>query len=218
MRIAIIGAGAVGGSLGRGWSRAGHTIAYGVPDPADPKHRAAATVAGGAALGTAAEALRDADAVVLAVPWSAVDAALAACGDLGGRVLIDVTNPLRAGEDGLELALGFDTSGAEEVARLAPGARVVKAMNQVGFAVMADSSGYPVRPGMFVAGDDADAKAAALALVEDLGFEALDAGPLRLARLLEPHAMLWIHQVVNRGAPADAAFALMRKDEATASG
>ncbi len=211
MRIAIIGAGGVGGALGRGWARAGHSISFGVPDPDDGKHIAAAQGAGGARVAAPGDAARDADVVALAVPWAAIEDALAACGDLASKVVVDVTNPLRFGDAGLELALGFDTSGGETVARLAPGARVCKAMNQVGFAVMADSTGYPARPTMFVAGDEPAAKAIAVSLVADLGFEPLDAGPLRAARLLEPHAMLWIHQVTNQGAPPTSAFALMRK-------
>lgn len=211
MNIAIIGAGAVGGALGKGWARAGHCIIYGVPTPNDPKHTAAAQDAGDAALVSPAEAARQADVIALAVPWQAVEQAIADCGNLDGKLVIDVTNPLRMAADGLELALGFDSSGAEEVARLAPGARVVKTMNQVGFAVMADSAGYPVPPSMFVAGDDADAKGTVVKLVSDLRFQAIDVGPLKLARLLEPYAMLWIHQVVNRGASSTSAFVLMAK-------
>jgi 8-hydroxy-5-deazaflavin:NADPH oxidoreductase len=211
MRIAILGAGSVGGALGRGWSRAGHRIAYGVPKPEDPKHAAAAQAAGGADVASVGQAAAGAEAIALAVPWPAVPEAVAACGALAGRILIDVTNPLRMGAEGLELALGFDCSGAETVAGLATGALVFKAMNQVGFEVMADSAGFPAPPVMFVAGDDAAAKPVVLGLVRDLGFEALDAGGLKLARLLEPYAMLWIHQVVDRGAPRDSAFAFMRR-------
>src|SRR5262249_26337275 len=144
-----------------------------------------------------------------AVPWPAVGDAVKACGDLAGRILVDVTNPLRMAADGLELALGFDRSGAEFVAGLAKGARVYKAMNQVGFEVMADVTGFPAAPVMFVAGDDAAGKAVVMGLVRDLGFEALDTGGLRYARLLEPYAMLWIHQVVDCGAPRDSSFAFM---------
>ncbi|MEP9355108.1 NAD(P)-binding domain-containing protein [Xanthobacter sp. KR7-65] len=209
MRIAIIGAGNVGGALGKGWARAGHSIVYGVPDPAAPKHAAAAQAVA-ATVTDVAGAVTGAEAIVLAVPWDAVPAALAAAGDLSGRLVIDATNPLAMGPGGLGLALGFSTSGAEEVERLAPGAAVFKAMNQVGFSVMAAATGYPARPVMFVAGDDAGRKPQALGLVADLGFEAMDAGPLKQARLLEPYAMLWIDQAVNRGAPLDNAFAFMR--------
>ena len=214
MKIAIIGAGNVGGSLGKGWARAGHRIVFGVTDASDPKHAPAAEAAGHAVVAGVGDAVVQADIIALAVPWDAVASALVACGDLNGRLLIDVTNPLRSGIGGLELAIGFSTSGGEEVARLARGATVFKTMNQVGFAVMADTQGYPVRPAMFVAGDDDGRKPKVLSLVSDLGFEAIDAGPLSRARLLEPYAVLWIDQALSHGAPTDNAFAFMRKGRA----
>lgn len=212
MKITILGAGNVGGALGEGWSRAGHTIIYGVPNPEDARHRQAAAKAGGAKMLAVSAAAASCDVLVLAVPWEAIPGALAACGDLAGRLVLDATNPLTFGPEGLALAVGFTTSGAEEVARLAPGARVIKAMNQVGFQVMAHAAGYPCPPVMFVAGDDVEAKAVGLTLVRDLGFEGIDAGPLARARLLEPLAMLWIDQVTgpNAAAPTNA-FSFMRK-------
>lgn len=208
MRIAVIGAGKVGRALGGGWSRAGHAVAYGVPDPADPKH---ADLPAASRHGVAA-AVAGAEIVVLAVPWGAVADALAAAGDLAGRVVIDCTNPLAFTPGrGLHLALGFETSGAERLAALAPGARVVKTLNQTGAEVMGDAHAFPQRPVMFLAADDADAKAHASRLVADLGFEPRDAGPLAGARLLEPLAMLWIDQATARGAGRDVAFTLARK-------
>lgn len=218
MRLAIIGAGNVGAALGKGWARAGHHITFGVPDPSDPRHKAAADGAGGARLASVAAASAEADAIVLAVPWDAVPDAITRLGDLQGRVIIDVTNPVTSGPDGLKLALGFTTSGAEEVERLARGAPVFKAMNQVGFAVMAEAAGYPVRPTMFIAGDDDTRKPLVMGLVADLGFEAVDAGPLDRARLIEPYAMLWIDQVVARGAPANNAFAFMGRNATPETG
>jgi len=209
MRIAIIGAGNVGGALGKGWARAGHKIVYGVPAPDDPKHQAAARAAN-AEVGSVAEAAAGADAVVLAVQWNALADAVAACGDLSGRVVIDVTNPLLSTDGGLELGIGFDTSAAEQVAKLAPGAKVVKSLNQAGFGVMLDTSGYPAPPVMFVASDDEAAKRLASGLVRDLGFDPVDGGGLKTVRLLEPMAMLWIDQVVRRGAPQRSAFAFMQ--------
>jgi predicted dinucleotide-binding enzyme len=211
MKLAIIGAGNVGSALGKGWSAAGHDIVYGVPAPDNPKHVPVAQAAGNARVTSPAAAVRDAHAIILATPWDAVPAALAACGDLAGRVLIDATNPLRFGAAGLELAVGFNSSGAEQVAALASGAAVVKTMNQVGFAVMADAKHFVAPPVMFAAGDDDAAKSLALKLVGQLGFEAVDAGPLRVARLLEPFAMLWINQVMSHGAPGDNAFAFLRR-------
>ncbi len=217
MRLAIIGAGNVGGALGKGWARSGHEIAFGVTTPDKPENRSAAEAAGGAQVVPPADAIQGADAIVLAVPWAAAADAIAACGDLQGRVLIDVTNPIRFSESGMELDFGFDTSAGEKVASLAPGALVVKTLNQVGFDVMAAASGYPVKPVMFVASDHASAKQVAMGLVSDLGFEALDGGPLETARLLEPMAMLWIDQVYQRGAPADSAFALLKRDQREAT-
>jgi predicted dinucleotide-binding enzyme len=162
MQIAILGAGNVGGALGRGWARAGHAVTYGVPDPSAARYRPAAEAAGGASLLPVPRAVQGADAIVLAVPFEAVGDALAAAGDLSGRLLIDVTNPLRMGAGGLELSVGFDRSGAEHVASLAPGAAVFKTLNQVGFEVMANTAGYAAPPVMFVAGDDAARKPVAM--------------------------------------------------------
>ena len=139
--------------------------------------------------------------------------ALAAAGDLSGRLLVDVTNPLRMGAAGLELSIGFDRSGAEHVASLAPGAAVFKTLNQVGFEVMANAAGYAAPPVMFVAGDDVARKPVVMGLVTDLGFDAVDAGGLRAARLLEPFGMLWIHMAINRKAGRDKIFAYLARGE-----
>jgi hypothetical protein len=210
MDIAIIGTGSVGAALGRGWSRAGHRIHYGVANPGDPKHARAASEAGNAELAGIAEAAAAADAIVLAVPWDAVPSVTRTLGDIDGKLVMDVTNPLRMGAHGLELAVGFDASGGEAVAAWLPRARVVKTMNQVGFMVMDATGGYPTAPSMFVAGDDEGARKAAMTLVADLGFAPVDAGPMRVARLLEPYAMLWIHMAVNQGSSLTGAFALMK--------
>jgi len=211
MRITILGAGNVGGALGKGWARAGHSIAYGVPNPADAKHRPVAQAAGGASLGTVAEAVRGADVIVLAIPYGAAGEALAACGDLAGRTVIDATNPLRMGPNGLELAVGHTGSGGEHVALLAKGAAVFKTLNQIGFEGMLEARAFPVPPVMFVAGDDDARKPAVLGLVSELGFNAVDAGGIVQSRLLEPMAMLWIHMAINRKIGRDMAFAYVAR-------
>ena len=147
MRIAVIGAGNVGGSLGRGWSKRGHQVRYGVPNPADAKYRDLPAA-------TPAVAAADADAIVLATPWPATEAAVRGLGDLSGRLVIDCTNPLGIGADGLGLVVGHSISGGELIAQWAPGAAVFKTFNTTGFNNMADLSGYPDTPVMFVAGDD----------------------------------------------------------------
>src|SRR5947209_360327 len=189
MKIAVVGMGSVGAVLGRRWAAAGHAVTFGVRNPADPARRAEAAGMK-ASLASVRDAAAAAEVVVLAVPWGAVKDTLAAAGGLAGKVVLDCTNPLTADLKGLEL--GHTTSAAEAVARLAPGAKVVKVFNTTGADNMAD----PVYGGagvtMFYAGDDAGAKAAAARLAADLGFAPVDAGPLAAARLLEPLALLWI--------------------------
>ena len=209
MKIAIIGAGNVGGTLGKRWAAAGHDILFGVRDPAREKYQSLVSQTGGrAVLASNADAARAAQVIVLATPWSTTEGALADCGALAGKIVVDATNPLGAD---LNLAMGLTDSGGEQVARWATGALVVKAFNSTGFNVMDD----PVLDGrhaaMFVAGDDAAAKGVVLDLASAIGFEAIDAGPLKIARLLEPMAVLWIHCAYRQGLTRDYAFSLIRR-------
>ena len=128
MRIAIIGAGNVGWALGRGWLRAGEDVVFGVPDPADPKYNSLPRER----LHTPLEAARNAETIVVAIPWQANETAVKSLGNLSGRIVVDCTNPLGIGPKGLELVLGHDTSAGEQVAAWAPGAAVFKALNQIG--------------------------------------------------------------------------------------
>lgn len=209
MKIAIIGAGNVGGTLGRRWSLLGHEVRFGVRDPARDKYRSLLTQTGGrAVLAAPTEACTGADAVLLATPWAATEAALRDCGGLAGQVLVDATNPL--GPD-LRLTLGHQDSGGEQVARWAPQARVVKAFNTTGYNIMEDPRLGGGHAAMFVAGDDAAAKAVVIDLASVLGFEAVDAGPLASARMLEPLAQLWIHCAYRQGLTRDYAFGLLRR-------
>lgn len=197
MRITIIGAGNVGTALAKGWKKAGHEPGFAMRDPESDSSRKAK------AAGFSVTELADAgkgDVVVLAVPWPAVENALKSAGALAGKILVDATNPL---DKNLDLALGYDDSAGETVARLARGARVVKAFNTTGADNMDKASAFPVKPMMPVAGDDAEAKGVVSRLAESLGFEAVDAGPLSAARLLEPLALFWIKQAFGpRGGPA----------------
>jgi 8-hydroxy-5-deazaflavin:NADPH oxidoreductase len=212
MKLAIIGAGDVGGTLGTAWARkGGHEIFFGVTNPRSDKTQALLKSIGGAArAGTAAEAAAFGDVIVLATPWHATEAAIGSMGNLKGRIVIDCTNPLGMGPDGLGLAIGHDTSGGEKVQGWAAGASVFKALNTTGFKNMAAPVFGGVKSVMFVAGDNEAVKPNVMALVGDLGFEMVEAGPLRIARLLEPHAMLWIHLALNKGFGGDWAFALVR--------
>lgn len=196
MRIAVIGMGNVGGALGRRWAEAGHEVVFGARDPAGAKAPAA-----GGRVASVRDAAAAAEVVVLAVPWPAVRDALASAGDLAGKVLLDCTNPLTPDLSGLEV--GTTTSAGEQVARLAPGAKVVKIFNTTGAGNMADPRYGGAGATMLYAGDDAGAKGAAARLARDLGFEPLDLGPLTAARLLEPFALVWITLALRRGLGPD---------------
>lgn len=210
MKIAIIGAGNVGSTLGRAWARRGHTVAFGARNPEDPKLKALAD--SGLRIVANAEAARAADIVALCTPWPATQAAIAACGDLSGKVVIDCTNPLKPDLSGL--TVGLDSSGAEQVAGWAQsskpgGAQVFKAMNQIGYSRMDAPAFKHGTPVMFVCGDG-DKKRVVIDLVRELGFDAVDAGGLTIARLLEPYALLWIHLALKQGLGPDFGFALLR--------
>jgi 8-hydroxy-5-deazaflavin:NADPH oxidoreductase len=201
--IAILGAGQVGQALGQALARHGHRIRYGVPDPA--RHAALAAAPGGRiSVGTVEDAIGPAELVILATPHLAALQVARQVPDWAQRVLVDATNPIAPGLAGL--TVGTTTSGAEEIARLARHARVVKAFNTTGFENMAD----PHYPGgdlfMPVAGDDAEARARVLALATLIGFDAVDLGPLAAARYLEPMAMVWIELALRRGHGRDFGF------------
>ncbi|ORW51689.1 dinucleotide-binding enzyme [Mycobacterium paraense] len=204
MKIAIIGAGNVGNALGTAWrhrGHRGHRVMFGVRDPDDPKYASLDAVE------TNEFATGAADVVVLCTPWQGTRAAVRGCGDLAGKVLIDCTNPLTP--DLAALEVGLVTSGAEEVAKWAPGALVCKAMNQIG-APMMDGPQLPGTPVMFICGDDDAAKSVTADLVGELGFETVDVGDLTMARLLEPYGLLWIQLALRRGLGTHFGFGLLR--------
>jgi 8-hydroxy-5-deazaflavin:NADPH oxidoreductase len=213
MKLAIIGAGNVGGTLGTAWAqKAGHDICFGVRDPnAERTQALVKKLAGKARAGSAAEAAAFGEAIVLTVPWPAAEAAIRSMGNLRGKVLLDATNPLAMGPDGLGLEIGHSMSAGEKVQGWAAGAAVFKTLNTTGFGNMAEPIYHGVKSVMFVAGDDAANKPKVIALVAELGFDVIDAGPLRNARLLEAHAMLWIELALKRGLGRDWAFARVRR-------
>ena len=145
------------------------------------------------------EAADAAAVVVLALPWTEAAEAVPTLGPLAGKIVIECMNSLALRDGVLLLERGFATSAGETVAEWLPAARVVKTLNQVGAAVMADTSGFATPPVMFMASDHAEAKTTVAGLLADLGFEPLDAGNLIQARYLEPYAMVWINQSLYQG-------------------
>jgi 8-hydroxy-5-deazaflavin:NADPH oxidoreductase len=212
MKISILGAGNVGGTLGRAWARKGHDVFFGVPRPGDAGTQELLTTIGSKArTGIVAEAAAAGDVIVLTTPWPATRDAIQAAGNLAGKVVVDCTNPRK--EDFSGLALGYTTSGAEQVAEWAKGAKVFKAFNQTGFNIMGNPAFNGQRAVIFVCGDDDAHKPTVLKLAADIGFEAIDAGSLVIARLLEPYGMLWIHLALARGLGRDFAFVLHRREK-----
>jgi NADPH-dependent F420 reductase len=210
MKIAILGTGGVGAALGMRWSVAGHTIIFGSRSPDIEKVRLLVARCGSATCATAPqEAIRQADAILLAVPWTAARETIETLGDWSGRLLIDCTNPLLSDLSGIEV--GHLTSAAEQIAQWAPGARVVKAFNTASVKVMLDPQFGAHRATMFYCGDHAAAKASVKQLIADVGFEPVDAGPLTSSRYLEPLAMLYIHLAYQQGWGSNCAFKIMKR-------
>lgn len=188
MRIGIVGSGLMGGNLGRLWARAGHEVTFSYSRSSAKLMRLAREANGQS--GTVAEAV-DADAVLLAVHWSRIDDVLEQAGDLTGRIVLNCCVPLDA--HNRDLVLGVSTSGAEELARRRPQARWVSTFDTSPSEVFADvfaHRGEETRPHLLYYGDDQGAKDVAAALIHDIGYEPLDAGPLRTARFVEPFAMV----------------------------
>lgn len=211
MKIAIIGAGNVGGTLGRLWAGKGHAIAFGVPDSSSPKVVTLVQSIGGRARATSvAKAAAFGEIVALAVPWTAAEQAVGSAGDLTGKTLIDCTNPLTADLSGL--TVGTEDSAGERVARWARGAKVVKAFNTIGAQNFENPCFGGLNANMFLAGDDDAAKSIVSRLAAELGFDVIDTGPLKAARWLEPLGMLWIHLAfAQKWGPNGHAFKLIRR-------
>lgn len=214
MRIGIIGAGNVGTALAKHLVPNGHAVMLSFSLDMDKLKATSAAL--GATSGTVAEAVQFADVVVLATPWTAVPEALAQAGkDAPNRILWDCTNALKPDMSGLQV--GTTTSGAEEVAKMAPWATVVKAIPP--FAELMHASNPLIggkRSSVFVCGDDSDARAVVARLVSDIQAEPVDAGPLALARYAEPAGMLLVQLAYSRGFGTRIGLSLLSEAGSTA--
>ena len=191
MRIGILGSGLMGGKLGTIFARAGHEVVFSYARDAKKLDRLAREAKRKARAGTPAEAVKNAEAVLLAVHWSRVDDVLKQAGDLSGKVIVTCSLPMNA--DDTDLVIAHTSSGAEALARKLPKARVVSAFgtvpSEVLFGVFA-ARRKSVKPSLLYCGDDAKAKRVAAGLIRHAGFEPVDAGPLSTARFTEPFTLL----------------------------
>ena len=214
MRVGILGSGLMGGKLGTLFARTGHEVVFSYARSARKLERLAREARGRARAGTPAEATRDADALLLAVHWSRVDQVLRQAGDLAGKVIVSCSLPMNKTDTAL--VIGRSSSGAEELARKARSARIVAAFgtipSEVLFSVFAArrKSG---RPSLVYCGDDRDAKQLAATLIRDVGFDPVDAGPLRIARYTEPFALLIAQLAYETDAGPELAYRFERFGE-----
>jgi len=191
MRIGILGSGLMGGKLGTIFARAGHDVVFSYAH-SDAKLKRLAREAGGRArAGTPAEAAEDADALLLAVHWSRVNDVVKQAGGLAGKVIVSCVLPMNASDT--RLVIANTKSGAEALAKKIRRASIVSAFgtvpSEVLFNVFHAKRRTRRRASLMYCGDDKDAKKIAARLIRDVGFQPVDAGPLRIARYLEPFTL-----------------------------
>ncbi len=199
MRVGILGSGLMGGKLGTIWARAGHEVVFSYARNQEKLAKLARDAKGNARAGTPREAAQGADALLLAVHWSRVDDVLTQAGDLSGKVVVSCSLPMNA--DDTDLVIAHTSSGAEALAKRVPKARVVSAFGTVPSEVLFDvfaARRKATKPSLVYCGDDARSKKVAAQLIRDVGFDPVDAGPLRIARYTEPFTLL-IAQLAYEG-------------------
>jgi predicted dinucleotide-binding enzyme len=211
MKVGILGTGDVGKALGKGFIALGHEVLMGAREAGNPK-AASFAKENRAKAGTFADAAKFGEIVLLATLGTANESVVKAAGadNFKGKIVVDTTNPLDTSSGAPKLAIGHTDSGGEQVQRLLPGAKVVKAFNTVGNGLFfkPELPGGP--PDMFIAGDDAAAKGTVGEILTAFGWRTVDLGGLTAARYLEPLAMVWITHMFKTGS-GDHAFAFLRK-------
>jgi NADPH-dependent F420 reductase len=208
MKVLVIGAGNMGSGFAKQLTAAGHKVAINSRNSA--KAQTLAKQVGAEAV-SGAQAATGADVIVIATPYSEAISALQGLGNLNGKIVVDVTNPLSA--DYMSLTVGHSTSAAETIAAAVPGALVVKAFNTIFAQVLADGAdfGNQRKVPVFVATDDARAKETVKALAQSIGFDVIDSGGLKNARYLEPLAGLNIYLGYGAGLGTSIAPTWLRK-------
>jgi predicted dinucleotide-binding enzyme len=191
MRIGILGSGLMGAKLGTIFARAGHDVVFSYSHSERKLKRLARGAQGSARAGTPGEAALHGDALLLAVHWSRVDAVLKQAGDLSDKVIVTCSLPMNANDTAL--AVAHTSSGAETLAKKVRKAHVVSAFSSVPSEVLFHVFGRKRRtrrrPSLLFCGDNRHAKKIVARLIRDVGFEPVDAGPLRVARYLEPFSL-----------------------------
>jgi predicted dinucleotide-binding enzyme len=196
MNVGVIGKGKLGSALGNALSLAGHQVTYGVKEPS------------GTGESSISDTFAKSEVVLLAVPYEAVPSVLNNAEVAEGLILVDCANPVAPDFSGLSTV---GTSSAEQTAKLAPRARVVKAFNTVGAGIIENPRFPDGPPTMPIAADDSEAAKLVMSLASDIGFDAVHTGPLIQARQLESLAWLWISMAYKFGHGGDFAFRFINR-------
>jgi 8-hydroxy-5-deazaflavin:NADPH oxidoreductase len=187
MNIGIIGSGNMGGSLAKLWAEKGHKILLTSTSP-EQTAQVAKSIGENVSTGSTADAVSYGDVVVFAFPYESLNDVISKGGSFKNKIVIDLINPITPDIKGL--LLGFSTSASEEIEKRIPEAKVVKAFNTISAPVV--KSGKikfnGVAPDVYFCGNDEESKGVVMNLIQDIGFEAIDSGPLTNARYLEPIA------------------------------
>jgi NADPH-dependent F420 reductase len=208
MKIGIIGAGDVGGTLGIRWIQKGHEIMFGIRNRQSQNVQRLIELDKNLEFGEIRQTVAFGDVIVFAVPWTSVEKTILIAGDLTDKILIDPTNPLTPDLKGLVLE---NTSAAEKMSSLAKSTKVVKAFNMIGAKTLGNLIYDSQRADLFICGDDSHAKQIVRELAIDIGFDVIDVGPLVNARLLESLALLWIELAFRQQMGPNIAFKLLRR-------
>lgn len=208
MKIGIIGAGDVGGTLGMRWSQKGHEIMFGVRNRQSQNVQKLIQLDKNLEVGEIIETVTFGDVIVLAVPWTAIEETIHRAGNLSNKILIDPTNPLTADLKGLALD---NSSAAEKISNLAKSTKVVKAFNIIGAKTLNNSIFDSQRADIFICGNDSHSKQVVRELAIDIGFDVVDVGPLVNARMLEYLALIWIELAFRQQLGPNIAFKLLRR-------
>ena len=208
MKIGIIGAGDIGGTLGMRWRQKGHEIMFGIRNRQSQNVQKLIELDKNLEFGEIRETVAFGDVIVFAVPWASVEETIIMAGNLTNKILIDPTNPLTPDLKGLALE---NTSAAEKISNLAKTAKVVKAFNMIGAKTLSNLIYDSQRADLFICGDDSHAKQIVRELAIDIGFDVIDVGPLVNARLLESLALLWIELAFRQKMGPNIAFKLLRR-------
>lgn len=208
MKIGIIGAGDVGGTLGMRWRQKGHEIMFGIRNRQSRNVQKLIELDKNLQFGEIRETVAFGDVIVFAVPWTSVEETILIAGNLTDKILIDPTNPLTPDLKGLALE---NTSAAETMSNLAKSTKVVKAFNMIGAKTLNNLIYDSQRADLFICGDDSHAKQIVRELAIDIGFDVIDVGPLLNARLLESLALLWIELAFRQKLGPNIAFKLLRR-------